>query len=278
MPRPITGPGPVVDAEMLRAAAALAALRNTWRSLSVGLPPGVPHLPAAEARLASGVAALTGEPLLDGAALLAHARAIAAALGAVEGFDAAGEVVEHICGAAADIDLDALASAALSGRWDGAEDIAARLDLDGYALTTLLDYAVRPALRAGAAAVQPLVAAAAWGRGHCPSCGAPPTLATVRGKEGDRFLHCGRCGSGWAFARVRCAACGERDHRKLGVLHGAGEGDYRRVEVCESCRAYLKSVAALSAPDADKVLELDLETAGLDFVAVERGYGRRTFE
>jgi FdhE protein len=277
MPQPIKRTDPVADAEMLRAADALAALRGAWRAFPAALPSGVPHLAAAEARLASGVAALTGEPLLDGTALLAHARAVAAALGAVEGFEAAGAVAERIGGAAAQIDLDALASAALSGAWDAADQVAARLDLDGYALVTLLDYAARPALRAGAAAVRPLVAASQWGRGSCPACGAPPALATVRGKEGDRFLHCGRCGTGWPFARVRCAACGERDHRKLGVLHGPGEGEYRRVEVCESCRTYLKSVAALSAPDADKVLELDLGTAGLDFIAVERGYGRRTF-
>jgi formate dehydrogenase maturation protein FdhE len=52
----------------------------------------------------------------------------------------------------------------------------------------------------------------------------------------------------------------------------AGEADFRRVEVCETCKGYLKSIAALDAPGADEVLRLDLETAGLDFVAVEHGY------
>jgi hypothetical protein len=36
----------------------------------------------------------------------------------------------------------------------------------------------------------------------------------------------------------------------------------------------VKSVALLDAPDADRLLELDLETAALDFVALEGGYTR----
>jgi FdhE protein len=101
-----------------------------------------------------------------------------------------------------------------------------------------------------------------------------PTLSVVRGKEHERWLHCGRCGTGWAFPRVRCPSCGESDHERLGYLHAAGEGEYRRVEVCDGCGCYVKSVALLDPPDADRLLELDLETAALDFVALESGYTR----
>jgi FdhE protein len=99
-----------------------------------------------------------------------------------------------------------------------------------------------------------------------------PTLSVVRGKEHERRLHCGRCGTSWAFPRVRCPSCGESDHERLGYLHAAGEGEYRRAEVCDGCRSYVKSVALLDAPDADRLL--DLETAALDFIALEGGYTR----
>jgi FdhE protein len=148
------------------------------------------------------------------------------------------------------------------------------LGLDPDALVTMLDWAARPVLRAAAAALAPVLAGARWSRGHCPACGALPTLSVVHGKEHERRLHCGRCGTGWAFPRVRCPSCGESDHERLGYLHAAGEGEYRRAEVCDGCRCYVKSVALLDAPDADRLLELDLETAALDFVALEGGYTR----
>lgn len=262
------------DPAMQQASEVLQAMLATLRAAPAELPDGVPDRAAAEARLASGVPALTGEPLIDGSGLLTNARAIGAALRGMEEYDSADAVVRALDRAAPTIDLDLLATGALAGTWDEITDLAPRLDIDPHALTTVLDWAARPALRAGAAAVRSLLTAAAWSRGHCPACGASPTLSVIRGKENERWLHCGRCGTGWAFPRVRCPSCGERNHHRLGVLHGPGEGEYRRVEVCESCRGYVKSVAALEAPDADTVLELDLETAGLDFVAVERGYGR----
>jgi FdhE protein len=133
---------------------------------------------------------------------------------------------------------------------------------------------VRPVLRAASVAVAPAVADARWSRGGCPACGAPPLLAELRGKEEGRTLRCGRCATAWPFARLECAGCGERDHRRLLALHAEREGDHRRADCCESCGLYLKSVAVLDPLSADGVIEEDLATADLDFAAVERGYHR----
>ncbi len=242
-----------------------------------------------EVRLAAGVPALTGEPLVDWPGLRNNARTIAQALDAqaldAQALDAqalgdggagnrARQVYERLNAASAALDRDALAQASLAGAWDLLADVAQQLSLDSDAFATVLDYAARPALRAGALAVRPQVAEARWSRGTCPACGAPPTLAVVFGKEHERQLQCGRCGTGWTFPRLRCPACGERDHERLGYLHAPGEGEYRRVEVCDNCHSYMKSIAALDAPDPDRLLELDLETAALDFAALERGYHR----
>jgi len=267
-PQAPTGP------EMSQAGEALRALAGVWSAVSPPLPPGVPGLEAAGMRLEAGVPALAGEPLLDGSSLVSILREIGQRLGAIQGYEAAGAISDALERAASTIDVELLATAALAGLWDEVEGLATRLDLDPHGLTTLVDYAARPALRAGALVVRPLVAKAPWGRGTCPACGALAALSVRTGKEGERFLLCGRCGTGWPYARVRCPACGERDHRRLGTLHAAGEGDYRRAEVCESCRCYVKSVAALDLPDADGLLRLDLDTAALDFVAIEHGYHR----
>lgn len=260
--------------DMSRAGEALRVLAEVWAATSPRLRSGVPETAAAAVRLENGVPALAGEPLLDGPGLVATLRELGRRLGAIEEYQVAATISDGVARGIAVMDEELLTTAALAGAWDEIEAIAPRLSLDPQALITLLDYAARPALRAGALVVRPLVANTAWGRGTCPACGAPAVLSVRTGKEGERSLFCGRCGTGWPYPRLRCPVCGERDHRLLGTLHAAGEGDYRRVEVCDSCRCYLKSVAALDPPDPDGVLKIDLDTAALDFVALEHGYRR----
>ena len=261
------------------ALAVVRALSAALRQLPARLPSGVPSRLAAEARLASGIPALTGEPLADWDTLLRSACALARALQAGE----TGVTVTPNLGRleamrfqpdAGGVTAAELASAALGGAWTPITAVATTTHVDPDVLVTLLDYAARPALRAGASALAPVLAESRGTRGHCPAGGAPPALAVLHGKEHERRLLCARCATAWAFPRVRCPACGERDHERLGHLHAAGEGEYRRAEVCDSCRGYVKSVALLDEPDADRLLELDLETAALDFLALEAGYTR----
>lgn len=283
--RPATLPPSRLDAAVRRhealapAAASLRALLGAMHAVPVALPDGVPNLGAAAARLHAGVPALTGEPLLDGERLVAGVAALARAL--AQGRDAAGAgsgdallaIAQAVRPLGPSPEGGALAEAALAGAWNEVVDAARRLGVDEFALVTALDYAVRPALRAGAERAAPLLAQGAWARGSCPACGAPPLVAELRGEEG-RTLRCGRCATGWAFARLQCPGCGERDHRRLLALHAEGEGDHRRADCCESCGLYVKAVAVLDPLGADAVIEEDLATAELDFAAVERGYHR----
>jgi len=253
----------------------LRGLNDALRAAPAELPIGIPDRAAAEVRLASGIPALTGEPLLTWDGLVGTASLIAEALSATEAGQAAAVAIERLVHRSAGLDHEEITAAALAGAWDAVPGLAGALELDPDTLLTVLDFAARPALRAGAAALAPVLAACVWSRGHCPACGAPPALSVIRGKENERRLHCGRCGTSWVYARVRCPTCGERDHEHLGLLHAAGEGAYRRAEVCDRCGCYVKSVTLLDAPDAGRLLELDLETAALDFMAIEAGYGRR---
>jgi FdhE protein len=267
------------QAALAPALAVVRALSATLRRLRTDLPPDVPSRLAAEARLASGIPALIGEPLADWDTLLRNAAAVARALPAGDTATAVTPILERLEAARLRPEPDSItavdrAAAALAGAWEPVAALAEAIDVDPDVLVTLLDYAARPALRAGAEALAPVIAAARWARGDCPACGAPATLSVVSGKEHERQLHCGRCATAWAFPRVRCPSCGERDHERLGLLHAAGEGEYRRAEICDSCRSYVKSVALLDAPGADRLLELDLETAALDFLALDRGYSR----
>ena len=106
----------------------------------------------------------------------------------------------------------------------------------------------------------------------CPFCNAKPLLAILRG-EGDgakRSLLCSLCATEWTFRRVFCPNCGEDQKDQLPV-YTTDLIDYVRVEACDSCRAYLKSVnltkEGFAVPEVDEIASV-----ALDVWADEGGY------
>ncbi|GAC1652845.1 MAG: hypothetical protein NVS4B3_15380 [Gemmatimonadaceae bacterium] len=258
--------------ELQPSSAILHALVAAMGAIDASLPPGTPSLEAAEIRLEGGLAALEGEALVEPARLVENVQVLETHLGSVDGTESVAGTAEVLASLGDRLTL--VAQAALSGAWADLGSFAESTGAEEYALLTLLDYAVRPALQAGATVVAGVIARATWGRGRCPACGAPPVLAELRGSSGERFLRCARCAASWEFARVGCPYCEMRDHAHLSYLHGEGEESHRRVQTCDSCHAYVKELAALDPFTPEGLLEIDLVTAGLDLAAIERGYHR----
>jgi Protein involved in formate dehydrogenase formation len=107
---------------------------------------------------------------------------------------------------------------------------------------------------------------------NCPSCGSKPVVGVLRG-EGDgakRALICSLCALEWPYRRVICAHCGEEDKEKLPV-YVAAQIDYVRVEACDTCRTYLKSVDLTKDGFALPVVD-EIATVSLNLWADEHGY------
>jgi formate dehydrogenase accessory protein FdhE len=243
------------------------------------LPRGVPHLEAAQLRLANGIPALEGEPLLSGPALLLGLRALETAL-TVEGGLELPRLADTLERRLKPPEMTELAAMAQAGAWDAIGVLVEGIGLEPDTAITFLDHAARPVLRAAAAALQEPLKQSHWSRGTCPACSAAPLLGELRGggvsgaAEHERVLRCGRCATAWSFPRLRCTRCGETNHRRLAYLHGRGEESYRRAETCASCQTYLKSIAVLAPLDVTELLSADLTTAVLDISAVEHGFHR----
>ena len=108
----------------------------------------------------------------------------------------------------------------------------------------------------------------------CPFCGSKPVAAILR-PEGDganRSLLCCLCFTEWDFRRLLCPHCGEEDKDKLPV-YIAEEFPHIRVEACDTCRTYIKSVDltrnGLAVPEVD-----ELASISLDFWAAQNGYSK----
>jgi FdhE protein len=106
----------------------------------------------------------------------------------------------------------------------------------------------------------------------CPFCGSKPVAGVLRG-EGEgakRSLICGLCATEWLFRRVACPNCGEADKEKLPVFI-AEQIDYVRVEACDTCGTYLKSVDLTRNGHAVPVVD-ELATVVLNIWADEHGF------
>lgn len=110
----------------------------------------------------------------------------------------------------------------------------------------------------------------------CASCGGAPWMASRREAAASdgaaRFLHCALCGAGWQVGRILCPACGEGSPGKLPSF-GAPEHPGVRIEACETCRSYVKSIDL--SVDARRIPEVDdLLSLALDLWAAEQGFAR----
>jgi len=108
----------------------------------------------------------------------------------------------------------------------------------------------------------------------CPFCNARPVVAVLRG-EGDggkRSLLCSMCATEWLFRRVVCPSCGEENKDKL-PIYIAAELDYLRVDACDNCQTYLKSVDLTKNGRAIPVVD-EMATVALNIWAEEHGYSK----
>jgi len=106
----------------------------------------------------------------------------------------------------------------------------------------------------------------------CPLCGAKPIVAVLR-REGDgakKSLICMLCAHEWSFRRIYCPACGEQREPQL-AFYSAPEIAHVRVDVCDSCHTYLKSIDLTKTGLAVPIVD-ELATVPLDLWAREHGY------
>jgi formate dehydrogenase accessory protein FdhE len=108
----------------------------------------------------------------------------------------------------------------------------------------------------------------------CPLCGAKPIVGVLR-SEGDgakKSLICMLCSHEWAFRRIYCPACGEEREPQM-AFYSAPEIAHVRVDVCDSCHTYLKSIDLTKMGLAVPIVD-ELATIPLDLWAREHGYGK----
>jgi FdhE protein len=212
-----------------------------------------------------------GAPALAGVAFIVDGSLARAWVDRVLGIAARGDGPASSLRALRSLDAFDILDAVLADEPARLDTMAQAAGADSRAFRAMAGPLAMPLLQAhGAAAAAP----GSWRHGYCPTCGAWPALAETRGLEGTRYLRCLRCGGDWRTEWLCCPFCGENDHRRLGSLVPEDATATRKVDVCESCRGFVKSVTVLAARPRAEVPVLDLETVDLDLAALDHGFTR----
>jgi FdhE protein len=118
-----------------------------------------------------------------------------------------------------------------------------------------------------------------WWRGYCPICGSEPFMAEFRnegetegGVAGARFLVCSSCGYEWRFSRLKCPFCENANHEKLRYFYAEKEGKAYRIDVCDNCKRYIKTVDTNELGEEVIPIIEDAGTLYLDILAQKEGY------
>lgn len=137
-----------------------------------------------------------------------------------------------------------------------------------FVIATALGYALKRCREEGL-----VVETEGWSHGYCPLCGGVPVMGELSGEEGKKQLHCGACGTSWAYTRLQCSHCGNDDVATLEYFTAEGDASHR-VNVCRKCSCYLKLVDSRVA-GAGLPLDIeDLATLHLDHLAQQEGFAR----
>ena len=110
----------------------------------------------------------------------------------------------------------------------------------------------------------------------CPYCNGRPQVSCLLldapSEVINRKLICATCLFAWQFRRGMCANCGEESPEKMAYFQ-AEENNHVRVETCDSCRAYIKTVDLTKLGTAVPLVD-DVASAALDLWATEKGYSK----
>lgn len=166
------------------------------------------------------------------------------------------------------VDLKNLLKEAVKER--RAERIADQFGFATKVFVYLVENSVKPSVEAGVKQIAKHLKPETWSKGICPICGSLPSLSLFQEETGKRSLLCSYCGYRWSIERLICPYCGEKDPQSLGYFCAEGE-ESPRIDTCEKCRRYIKTLDLRKMEVYDPWLE-DLATLHLDLLASQKGY------
>jgi FdhE protein len=233
-----------------------------------------PDLGAISLRLRSGLPLLDETTIADPpAAAVAAVADFGAALEDTPAREAVGRVVRTLGEAVEDV--RAAMRCSMLRDVEGLTALGRARGLNVQILWLLSELATAPlaCLRQAELARHEVVAPALeqWNEATCPGCGSWPVMAEYF--HGARLSCCGYCGRYWEITPDRCSFCGEQGAPFRTVVPNP-EQPGRRIELCLTCRGYLKTIDVAVPLGFPLVAIEDFASNDLDTAAHHHGFRR----
>jgi FdhE protein len=149
--------------------------------------------------------------------------------------------------------------------------LSKELGIQNDVLLFLAKNSVKPIFEVYAEELKKYVDQERWWRNCCPICGSEPYLAEFK-EDGARFLVCSSCSFEWRFDRLKCTFCENEEHEKLRYFYTEKEGRAYRIDVCEKCKKYIKTIDTNELGEEVIPIIEDAGTLFLDVLAQKEGY------
>jgi len=169
-----------------------------------------------------------------------------------------------------------VAKAIVSFDMDAIKELSESTPIDAHTLILISRELVKPFYHLLASQAGEVASFKHWAEGFCPVCGDMPGFARLsknKEEEGKRYLWCASCDLEWAFQRMCCPSCGNKDHKKLKFLT-TNHREELRVDVCEECKGYIKTIdeRKTGQEEAATFIKENAASLFLDITAGEKGY------
>jgi FdhE protein len=149
--------------------------------------------------------------------------------------------------------------------------LSEKLQVNPDVISFLTTNSIKPIYETYAKELKDYVDQETWWKGYCPICGSEPFLSELK-ENGARFLVCSSCSYEWRFKRLQCPFCEHEASGGAKYFYTEKEGKVYRVDVCEKCKRYIKTIDTNElGEDVIPLLE-DIGTLHLDILAQKEGY------
>jgi FdhE protein len=152
------------------------------------------------------------------------------------------------------------------------EQRAEELGLDETVFLFLIQNSLKPFIERVRSQITKELEPIGWEKGICPICGSLPFMSLLDAEGGKKTLLCSFCGYPWRIGRFLCPFCNNREQGSLHYFYAEFEESYR-IDICEKCRQYIKTIDLRKTESPDPSLE-DVATLHLDILALQKGYKR----
>ena len=157
------------------------------------------------------------------------------------------------------------------------EEMSHEVNVDHDLLSFLVRQVLSPFIMSYAEHVREHIDVRNWQKAFCPVCGREPLMAKIEGEIGGKWLSCSLCFTEWRFKRIACPFCENEDQEFLRYF-AAEDDEAHRVDVCDHCKKYIKTVDGRKPYSIRNMLVEHLTTLALDLVAEGEGYQRGSSE